>query len=316
MAQRKCVKGCDFFGSPDYEGMCSKCWKDFLRSIGGDVPSEKPSAEGKSSVLKAEEKLYGGSIQVRLGDLTTEKVDAIINAANRALGHASGLAGAIVKKGGDIIQDESDIYVLEHGKLKDGDVCHTHAGRLPCKYVIHTVGPVWRAGKENEEAVLALAMRNTLIEADKLKCKSISVPAISSGLFNFPKDKCARILFDTTTAYLKEHEGKSDSTVKEIRFTNFDDGTVKCFTQEFERRQREKSSDKKPDSKQDGPGPADSAPKSPEKQPEGKSDAVASSSSNNAATPSSNAPASNSGQLARAEPSPGERSADNMEISR
>src|SRR4051812_19230586 len=93
----------------------------------GPVNPPKPSAEGKASIVKCEEKVGTCTISIRLGDLTTEKVDTIVNAANSSSQHASGLAGAIIKKSGEIIQDESLIHVAEHGKLDEGNCMHTGA---------------------------------------------------------------------------------------------------------------------------------------------------------------------------------------------
>lgn len=242
MSSGRCHRsGCDFHGQSNQGGFCSKHWRE--QQVEWGFPADSwsrappPAAEGKASILKGELKIGACSIQVRLGDLTTENVDAIVNAANRDLVHGSGLAGAIVKKGGEIIQDESHIYIMEKGRLEEGQVMHTGAGKLPCKNIIHTVGPVYYDGKRGEAVVLSMAMRNTLVRANELKCRSISVPAISSGIFNFPKDQCATILFDTTIQYFKEMEGK-ESTIREVRFTNFDEPTVSFFVRENERRSK------------------------------------------------------------------------------
>lgn len=127
----------------------------------------------------------------------------IVNAANSSLDHASGLAGAITKKGyvldlfcsitligfirGPRIQAESDAYIAKNGRLEDGDVAVTTAGLLLCKSVIHAVGPTWRGGTQGEELLLQLAVRNCLSKAAELGYKSIALPAISSGIFGFPK---------------------------------------------------------------------------------------------------------------------------------
>jgi len=194
------------------------------------VKKGPPSGEGKKSNMKVELKEGEVTIQVRHGDMTTEEVEAIVNAANSSLDHASGLAGAIIKKGGKVIQDESDLYVAKNGKVDEGCVVVTSAGKLPCKYVFHAVGPMWHGGKEGEEVILGMTVRSCLEKADELKLKSISISAISSGIFGFPKEKCATIMFEMTRSYVKEKQGKS--TLKEIRFTNFDDRTVDIFEKE------------------------------------------------------------------------------------
>eukprot|EP00823_Brevimastigomonas_motovehiculus_P004433 TRINITY_DN2932_c0_g1_i1.p1 TRINITY_DN2932_c0_g1~~TRINITY_DN2932_c0_g1_i1.p1 ORF type:complete len:338 (+),score=113.16 TRINITY_DN2932_c0_g1_i1:148-1161(+) len=242
MSKLRCSNsGCDFFAGDT--GLCSKHLRELLQESGDYVPPPKPSAEGKESILKCEEKIGGGSsvIQVRLGDMTLEKVDAIVNAANGSLVHASGLAGAILKKGGAIIRAESEQYIDEHGKLDEGMVAKTSAGKLPCKYVFHAVGPMWHDGKKGEDIVLDMAIRNCLEMADENKCKSISIPAISSGIFGMPRKQCASWIYATTVDYLEKRE-KNDSThsksLQEVRFVNFDNETTSSFVEVYNQRQK------------------------------------------------------------------------------
>eukprot|EP00455_Lapot_gusevi_P040535 TRINITY_DN4593_c0_g1_i1.p1 TRINITY_DN4593_c0_g1~~TRINITY_DN4593_c0_g1_i1.p1 ORF type:complete len:292 (+),score=55.49 TRINITY_DN4593_c0_g1_i1:96-971(+) len=231
MNRSKCVDNCGFFGNPNTLDRCSQCYSKFLKSIGAEAPPSqqaRPVAEGKQSTLQCEEKLHGCTIQVRLGDMTCENVDCIVNAANGQMIHASGLAGAIVKKGGQIIQQQSYQYIRQHGDVDEGMCMHTSAGNLPCRYVIHSVGPMWRGGGMGEEMLLQMAVRNCFEEAEKLNARSISLPAISSGIFGFPKDRCARIMWDTALEYIRENHAKA-TCLREIRFTNFDDETVMFF---------------------------------------------------------------------------------------
>jgi O-acetyl-ADP-ribose deacetylase (regulator of RNase III) len=129
-------------------------------------------------------------------DLTERNVDAIVNAANSQLQHGGGVAGAIVRKGGRIIQEESD----KIGYVPVGGAAVTSAGALKAKYVIHTVGP--RMGEGDEDNKLKRAVNSVLTLADEKKLRSISMPAVSAGIFGFPKDRCAKILVGETTAYL------------------------------------------------------------------------------------------------------------------
>jgi O-acetyl-ADP-ribose deacetylase (regulator of RNase III) len=126
------------------------------------------------------------------GDITELEADAIVNAANEYLKHGGGVAAAIVRKGGWVIQEESDRYVREHGPVPVGGVAVTGAGRLKARYVIHAVGP--RYGDPQGDEKLASAIRNSLLKAEELGLESIALPAISTGVFGYPYERCARIM--------------------------------------------------------------------------------------------------------------------------
>jgi O-acetyl-ADP-ribose deacetylase (regulator of RNase III) len=126
------------------------------------------------------------------GDITELEADAIVNAANEYLKHGGGVAAAIVRKGGWVIQEESDRYVREHGPVPVGGVAVTGAGRLKARYVIHAVGP--RYGDPQGDEKLASAIRNSLLKAEELGLESIAMPAISTGAFGYPYERCARIM--------------------------------------------------------------------------------------------------------------------------
>lgn len=157
------------------------------------------------------------------GDITERNVDAIVNAANSYLRHGGGVAAAIVKKGGRIIQDESD----KIGYLPVGNAVMTTAGKLACKAVIHVVGPRNGEAKENEK--LGLAINNALILAQQNGFKSISVPAISTGIFGFPKDKCAKILVEESIKFVKDNKLASGSALEIIEFCIYDEETLEQF---------------------------------------------------------------------------------------
>ena len=169
-------------------------------------------------------------VQVRQGDLTLEHVDAIVNAANTHLAHGSGVAGAISQRGGQAIQEESDRWVREHGTLSTGQVAVTGAGNLPCKVVIHAVGPVWEGGTRGEDELLRMAVWNSLLKVHELRLTGIALPAISSGIFGFPKNRCATILVGTALDFCHQYP---DSPLREIRFTNLDRLTVDLFEAEL-----------------------------------------------------------------------------------
>ncbi len=179
------------------------------------------------SVLRKKQKYPGGqALEIRQGDLTQEEVDAIVNAANMHLAHGGGVAGAIVRRGGYAIQEESERWVAKHGPVPTGQVAVTGAGRLPCKWVIHAVGPVWQGGSAHEEELLAAAVNNALLKAEEMKLESIALPAISSGIFGFPKPRCAEIMIAAAKEFYQQHP---QSSLRRIRFTNIDEQTVAIF---------------------------------------------------------------------------------------
>ncbi len=161
----------------------------------------------------------GKKIKIVHGDITEEHVDAIVNAANSYLKHGGGVAGAIVRKGGRIIQEESD----KIGYVPVGEAAITTAGKLPAKYVIHAVGPRWGEGDEDNK--LRSAVRSALELATEKGLKSISLPAISSGIFGFPKDRATKIIFETVVDFLKN----VPTTLEEVRLCNIDRYTSDLF---------------------------------------------------------------------------------------
>ncbi|MCS7260433.1 MAG: macro domain-containing protein [Anaerolineae bacterium] len=172
-------------------------------------------------------------IRIVQGDLTEEQVDAIVNAANEHLQHGGGVAGAIVRKGGHVIQEESNRWVREHGPVRTGTAAITSAGTLPCRYVIHTVGPVWRGGSQGEDALLASAVRSALDMAVRYQLRSVALPAISSGIFGFPKARCAEIILQEVYDHLSS---RPDSTLREVNLCNIDSETSQIFLEEARRR--------------------------------------------------------------------------------
>ncbi len=166
----------------------------------------------------------GRTIQIVQGDITTEEVDAIVNAANEHLQHGGGVAWAISKKGGPSIQKESDAWVRHHGRVSHARPAWTSGGLLPAKHVIHAVGPAWGDGDEDKK--LESAVTGSLQVADELRCSSIAMPAISTGIYGFPKDRAARIIFSAIEKYFLEN---SSSGLKTIKLVLFDQQTVNVF---------------------------------------------------------------------------------------
>ena len=174
-----------------------------------------------SNLLAENILLTGQSIQIAQGDLTLENVDAIVNAANEHLQHGGGVAWAIVRRGGDAIQDESDAWIQHHGLVSHSHPAWTSGGSLSAKFVIHAVGPVW--GDADEDTKLAAAVTGSLRLADELKCASIAFPAISTGIFGFPKERAAQVMRNAIEKYF---QSKNDSGVKVVKLVLFDQATV------------------------------------------------------------------------------------------
>ena len=165
----------------------------------------------------------GQVLQIVQGDLTVEEVDAIVNAANEYLQHGGGVAGTISRNGGPAIQRESDAWVREHGRVSHAVPAWTSGGRLPAKYVIHAVGPVW--GDGDEDAKLAAAVTGSLRLADELGCASVAMPAISTGIFGFPKERAADLILSAIEKYFADHA----SQVKTVKLVLFDQPTIDVF---------------------------------------------------------------------------------------
>jgi len=150
------------------------------------------------------------SLHLIRGDITKVKVDAIVNAANNALMGGGGVDGAIHRAGGHRILEECLEIRSAKGGCSTGDAVITTAGRLQAKYVIHAVGPMWQDGKHREEELLTHAYKNCLRVATHHHVKTIAFPNISTGVYNFPKEKAAAIAINTVKDFLQEHEEIGD----------------------------------------------------------------------------------------------------------
>ena len=152
-----------------------------------------------------------------VGDLTEQRVDAIVNAANEALVAGAGVCGAIRRAGGEEIFEEC----ARLGGCKTGDAKATGAGRLPARHVVHAVGPIWRGGGHGEAAQLASAYRRALEVAESLACRTVAFPALSTGIYGYPAELAAPV----AVAAVRELEERFD----EIRFVFLDDGIRAVF---------------------------------------------------------------------------------------
>ena len=186
-----------------------------------------------------------GDVQLRNGvlfslhhaDITSVKVDAIVNAANEHLQHGGGVAAAIVRTGGRQIQHESNEIVKRLGPIPVGEAVETSGGRLPCQYVIHTVGPRWyEHKKEKSKSLLRQACLASLnLAAMRLHLSSIALTAISSGVFGMPKDICAQVIFKAVEEF-SESEYAEVSCLRDVRIVIIDEPTIRVFYEEFIKR--------------------------------------------------------------------------------
>ncbi|VDA99464.1 O-acetyl-ADP-ribose deacetylase [Olavius algarvensis spirochete endosymbiont] len=147
-------------------------------------------------------------IEALKGDITALEVDAIVNAANSSLLGGGGVDGAIHRAGGpDILAECKKIRDIRYPSgLPVGEAVVSGAGNLPCKWVIHTVGPIWNGGGNREEELLAAAYRNSLEAAAELEAHSIAYPAISTGIYRFPQDRAAKVVWKTLPSLLRSLE--------------------------------------------------------------------------------------------------------------
>jgi putative ATPase len=142
-------------------------------------------------------------------DLTTLEVDAIVNAANERLAHGGGLAAAIVRAGGEVIQEESDAWVLEHGPLSPGVAAVTGAGNLACRGIVHVAGPVYKEGRDNQ-GLLRAAVGGALKAAAGEAYRTLAMPAISAGVFGYPRTEACAVIAAETARLGFDREAAAD----------------------------------------------------------------------------------------------------------
>jgi O-acetyl-ADP-ribose deacetylase (regulator of RNase III) len=181
-------------------------------------------------VIAREQYPGGRTFEVVTGDLLSEPVDAIVNAANGHLAHGGGVAAAIARAAGPELEEEGDRIVSQRGTIAVGDAVVTTAGRLPFKGVIHAVGPHQGLGREEER--LTKALQAAFLRANERGWASVSFPAVSSGIFAVPLGVCARAYVRAVRGFFAAHP---DTSVRTLRLCLFDGPLVELLKAELER---------------------------------------------------------------------------------
>jgi O-acetyl-ADP-ribose deacetylase (regulator of RNase III) len=168
-------------------------------------------------------------LELTRADITRMEIDAIVNAANSSLAGGGGVDGAIHRAAGPELLEECMRIAKERrnipgGPCPAGDAVITGAGRLPCKKVIHTVGPIWRGGNSGEAELLASCYRKSLLLAEKAGLKSIAFPNISTGIYGYPKDKAALTALEAVRKTLDETPG-----IERVVFVCFDEENFNLY---------------------------------------------------------------------------------------
>jgi putative ATPase len=169
------------------------------------------------------------TLEILQGDITALKVDAIVNAANEYLKHGGGVAAAISRTGGSTIQRESDALIEKLGPLSTGEAAITSGGKLPARFVIHAVGPVWSEHTPKvADDLLRRAVRNSLVLADEKKLRSVAFPAISTGIYGFPIERAAPLMLREAADYLS-----GETKLERVLFCLYDDASYQVFDSAF-----------------------------------------------------------------------------------
>jgi len=163
-------------------------------------------------------------VVVVAGDITTQQVDAIVNAANVHLAHGGGVAAAIARAGGSVIQEESDAWVAAHGPLSPGGAAVTSAGAMPARWVVHVAGPIHDPGQDNAGR-LATAVRAALDTASRLGARVVALPAISAGTYGYPVADATTVIATT----VQEWCGANPQALDEVRLVGYGAEVVAGF---------------------------------------------------------------------------------------
>ena len=163
-------------------------------------------------------------ISVVEGDITTQEVDVVVNAANAKLLHGGGVAAAIARAGGSVIDEESRAWVEANGPVGPGTAAVTSAGDMPASDVVHVVGPVYARGGDNERK-LQMAVWAALDTAQHLGASSVAMPAISAGIYGYPVEEATAVIAGTVRSWLTDNPG----VLAEVRLVAFGTETADGF---------------------------------------------------------------------------------------
>lgn len=169
------------------------------------------------------------AIEVVTGDITRLEVDVVVNAANEYLQHGGGVAAAIARAGAPVVDAESNEWVKKHGPVGPGQAAHTGAGNMPAKWVVHVVGPRYRDGQDNE-GLLRQAVTAALDRSAELGARSVALPAISAGIFGYPRAEATRVIAQTVEDWLDQHPG----TLDRVLLVGYDESTAEDFRRGLE----------------------------------------------------------------------------------
>jgi O-acetyl-ADP-ribose deacetylase (regulator of RNase III) len=165
-----------------------------------------------------------GRIEIVRGDITKQRTDAIVNAANSSLMGGGGVDGAIHRAGGPAILEECRKIIARQGSCPTGEAVITTGGNLAAKFVIHTVGPVWNGGKREEADKLAKCYKNSLTLAIENGIKTISFPNISTGVYGYPKKQAAEVAVHSVTEFLQ-----TNTSITKVYFVCFDEENFELY---------------------------------------------------------------------------------------
>jgi O-acetyl-ADP-ribose deacetylase (regulator of RNase III) len=179
--------------------------------------------------------IRGRAIELVVGDIAAQEVDAIVNAANSSLAGGGGVDGAIHRAAGPAIMEETRRRYPDG--CPTGSAVISGAGQLRTRFVIHAVGPFWRGGQAGEEALMASAYRTALDLAAEHACRSVALPALSTGAYRYPIEEAAKVAIETTAEFLEQLA--DDSPLGTVRFVLFSTDVFATFDRELASTRRE-----------------------------------------------------------------------------